>query len=158
MLYLSPLAQGNEIGGGTILGLIVALIVFGLILVFLLVFTRYFGLWIQSQLTRADISFLNLLGMTFRKVNVRAIVRSKIMATQAGLSDRELTGEALEAHYLAGGNVQQVIRALIAAKRSGSTGLTRPSCTTAATSRPSAANSRPMARPRPPTADGLTAS
>ena len=106
------------------LTLIAALIAFGALMVFLLVFSRYFGLWIQSQLTRADITFLNLLGMTFRKVNSRAIVRSKIMATQAGLSDPELTGEALEAHYLAGGNVQQVIRALIAAKKAKTISLT----------------------------------
>lgn len=123
MLDYHLLAQ-LEIGNGTIFGLIVALLVFGMLMVFLLIFARYFGLWIQSQLTRADISFFNLLGMTFRKVNVRAIVRSKIMATQAGLVDKELTSEALEAHYLAGGNVQQVIRALIAAKKAKTISLT----------------------------------
>ncbi len=122
MLDFSLLAQ--DISNTTVVGLIIALIVFGVLMVFLLIFTRYFGLWIQSQLTRADISFLNLLGMTFRKVNVREIVRSKIMATQAGLVDEELTGEALEAHYLAGGNVQQVIRALIAAKKAKTISLT----------------------------------
>ncbi len=122
MLDFSLLAQ--DLNNTTVVGLIIALIVFGVLMVFLLIFTRYFGLWIQSQLTRADISFLNLLGMTFRKVNVREIVRSKIMATQAGLVDEELTGEALEAHYLAGGNVQQVIRALIAAKKAKTISLT----------------------------------
>jgi uncharacterized protein YqfA (UPF0365 family) len=81
------------------------------------VLSSYFGLWIQSQLTGADISIFDLIGMTFRKVNARSIVRSKIMATQAGLVDPELTSRALEAHDLAGGNVQQVIRALIAAKK-----------------------------------------
>ncbi len=126
MLDFSLLAQGidNELGNGTIVGLVIALLVFGVLMVFLLIFARYFGLWIQSQLTRANISFFNLLGMTFRKVNVRAIVRSKIMATQAGLVDPELTSEALEAHYLAGGNVQQVIRALIAAKKAKTISLT----------------------------------
>ena len=123
MSDVSLLAQ-QQIGNGTIIGLIIALLVFGVLMVFLLIFARYFGLWIQSQLTRANISFLNLLGMTFRKVNVRAIVRSKIMATQAGLVDPELTSEALEAHYLAGGNVQQVIRALIAAKKAKTISLT----------------------------------
>jgi len=105
-------------------GLIMAALVFGLLLILLFVFSRYFGLWIQSKLTRANISLFNLLGMTFRKVNTRAIVRSKIMATQAGLVDPELTSEALEAHYLAGGNVQQVIRALIAAKKAKTISLT----------------------------------
>jgi uncharacterized protein YqfA (UPF0365 family) len=118
------LANNNQLGGAELIGLVLAVLAFGVIMVFLFVFTRYFGLWIQSQLTRANITFWNLLGMTFRKVNTRAIVRSKIMATQAGLSDPELTSEALEAHYLAGGNVQQVIRALIAAKKAKTISLT----------------------------------
>nr|WP_146461667.1 flotillin-like protein FloA [Rubripirellula tenax] len=122
-LPLELLAQ-QKLQTSTMFGLVVAAILFGLLLIFFFVFARYFGLWIQSQLTRADISFLDLLGMTFRKVNTRAIVRSKIMATQAGLVDPELTSGALEAHYLAGGNVQQVIRALIAAKKAKTISLT----------------------------------
>ncbi len=104
--------------------LILAIVGFGVLFVMLLVFARYFNLWIQSQLTRANITFWNLLGMTFRRVDSRRIVRSKIMATQAGLADPELTSAALEAHYLAGGNVQQVIRALIAAKKAKTISLT----------------------------------
>ncbi len=87
------------------------------VLVIGIVFASYFGLWVQSLLTGADIGIFDLFGMTLRKVNARSIVRSKIMATQAGLVDPELTSRALEAHDLAGGNVQQVIRALIAAKK-----------------------------------------
>ena len=94
----------------------VAVVLF-IILIVGVVLSSYFGLWIQSQLTGAEISIFDLIGMTFRKVNARSIVRSKIMATQAGLVDPELTSRALEAHDLAGGNVQQVIRALIAAKK-----------------------------------------
>ena len=121
---LGLLAQGDNVDGKTMFALVAAGLVVAVIVIFLFIFTRYFGLWIQSQLTRADITFFNLLGMTFRKVNTRAIVRSKIMATQAGLVDPELTSEALEAHYLAGGNVQQVIRALIAAKKAKTISLT----------------------------------
>jgi uncharacterized protein YqfA (UPF0365 family) len=56
--------------------------------------------------------------MTFRKVNPAAIVRSKIMAVQAGISDADgVTSRALEAHFLAGGNVPLVIRSLIAARK-----------------------------------------
>lgn len=123
MMNFSLLAQ-EQIDNTTMFGLVAAIFIFGVLLVFLFIFTRYFGLWIQSQLTRANITFFNLLGMTFRKVNTRAIVRSKIMATQAGLVDPELTSAALEAHYLAGGNVQQVIRALIAAKKAKTISLT----------------------------------
>ena len=92
-------------------------IVFLVGLVFLAIVSRYFRLWIQAKTTGADIGFLDLLGMTFRKVNPAVIVRSKIMAVQAGLSNDEISGKALEAHYLAGGNVPLVIRAIIAARK-----------------------------------------
>src|SRR5262245_17225265 len=56
--------------------------------------------------------------MTFRKVNKDVIVKSKIMAVQAGLDeDQGITSKNLEAHYLAGGNVPLVIRSLIAANK-----------------------------------------
>jgi uncharacterized protein YqfA (UPF0365 family) len=119
-----PIAQQPPLPGSQI-GLIVA--VFAVLLVIMVVgvvFANYFGLWIQSQLTGAKITIFDLIGMTFRKVNARSIVRSKIMATQAGLIDPELTSRALEAHDLAGGNVQQVIRALIAAKKAKTISLT----------------------------------
>ena len=54
--------------------------------------------------------------MSLRKVNARTIVQAQIMATQAGLG-RDITIRRLEAHYLAGGDVPRVIRALIAAHR-----------------------------------------
>src|SRR6056297_1001325 len=103
---------------------IAALVIVAFVLVLFAVFASYFGLWIQSALTGAKVSFFDLLGMTFRKVNTRRIVRAKIMAVQSGLSDPDLTTRALEAHALAGGNVQQVIRALIAARKAKTISLT----------------------------------
>lgn len=98
--------------------LIVAGVVFLFVLIFLAVFARYFGLWIQCKMTRAGISFPNLVIMSIRKVNPSVIVRSKIMAVQAGVTKHyEISTRALEAHYLAGGNVPNVIKALIAAHR-----------------------------------------
>src|SRR5262252_7100642 len=88
------------------------------VLVAFVVFARYFRLWIQSVTTGAGIGIFDLLGMTFRKVNPAVIVRSKIMAVQAGLGDDTgVTSKALEAHYLAGGRVPLVIRAVIAANK-----------------------------------------
>ena len=89
------------------------LLIFGIVM--LTVFTRYFRLWIQSKTTGAGIGIFDLLAMTFRKVDARVIVRSKIMATQAGLED--VTTKALEAHYLAGGRVPLVIKSIIAANK-----------------------------------------
>jgi uncharacterized protein YqfA (UPF0365 family) len=109
------MGQPHPLGIVTILALC-ALVIFGLI--FLAIFARYFRFWIQSVTTGASIGIFDLLGMTFRKVNPTVIVRSKIMAVQAGLGEETgITSKALEAHYLAGGNVPLVIRAIIAAKK-----------------------------------------
>lgn len=86
--------------------------------VFLAVFARFARLWVQSVMTGAGVGMLDLMRMWFRKVNPTVITRTKIMAVQAGLDDdEELTTKALEAHYMAGGNVPLVIRSMIAARK-----------------------------------------
>jgi len=91
------------------------LVIVGLVaLVFLLLFFKFFRLWLQARLSRADVKFSELIGMWLRKVDTITIVRSKITAIQAGL---KLTTRDLESHYLAGGRVPNVVRALIAANR-----------------------------------------
>lgn len=98
--------------------IIAAVIVLIILMVFFAVAARFMGLWIQSITTGAGIGLFDLLRMTFRKVNPKVMVRSKIMAVQAGISESEgITTKALEAHYLAGGNVPLVIRAMIAARK-----------------------------------------
>ena len=88
------------------------------VLVAFVLFAKYFNLWIQAKMTHANVSMFDLVGMSFRKVNPNIIVRSKIMAIQAGLTEKDgITTRGLEAHYLAGGNVPNVVRALIAANR-----------------------------------------
>ncbi len=97
---------------------VVACLVLLGVVVFLAVFARYFSLWIQAKMTRAGIGFADLVMMSFRKVNASVIVRAKIMAVQSGvMNERRISTRALEAHYLAGGNVPNVIRALIAAHK-----------------------------------------
>ena len=87
---------------------LVLLVVLGMVL-------RYFNLWLRAFLTKARIGIFNLMFMSLRKVNPNVIVDAKISAVQAGLT--EIPTKALEAHYLAGGNVQRVVRSLIAAHR-----------------------------------------
>src|SRR3954453_4335695 len=71
-------------------------------LVVCIFFAKYFNLWIQAKMTDANVSIIELVGMSFRKVNPNIIVRSKIMAYQAGLSGKDgVTTKSLEAHYLA---------------------------------------------------------
>ena len=102
----------------SIVGIFVAVVVIILGLIALVIFGRFFRLWIQSVLTGAGISILDLIGMYLRKVHPGVIVRSKIMTVQAGLGDTiGLTTKALEAHYLAGGNVPRVVQALVAANK-----------------------------------------
>ena len=108
-------AQAGDVQNVVVLGCVFFVLIFLLIL--FVIFARFFGLWIQSVTTGAGIGIWDLLGMKFRKVNPAIIVRSKIMAVQAGLDDPQISSKALEAHYLAGGNVPLVISAMIAAKK-----------------------------------------
>jgi uncharacterized protein YqfA (UPF0365 family) len=118
LLFAQGDGPGVEDSGGVYLfiALFIVLFLFG----FLIVFAKYFGLWIQCKMTRAGISFPNLVMMSFRRVPASLIVRCKIMAVQAGLTKvYPISTAALEAHFLANGNVPNVIRALIAAHRAG---------------------------------------
>ncbi len=83
----------------------------------LYVASRYFSLWLQAYVTGTRIGLLSLVLMSLRKVDPKVIVRCKVMAVQAGLSD--FSTNAIEAQYLAGGDVQRVTLALIAAQRAG---------------------------------------
>jgi uncharacterized protein YqfA (UPF0365 family) len=75
-------------------------------------------LWLQSITTGAGIGIVDLIMMRLRKVNPTVIVRSKIMAVQAGIEESEgITTQALQAHYMAGGNVPLVIRSMVAARK-----------------------------------------
>jgi len=105
------LAASDPVQAVMIALLVIIIIV---VVVFFLLFLKFFRLWLQAKLSRADVKFSELIGMWLRKVDTRTIVISKITAVQAGLS---LTTRDLESHYLAGGRVQNVVRALIAANR-----------------------------------------
>ncbi len=70
-----------------VLFLIFVLVGFAIILCIFL--AKYANLWLQAKMTSASITILELVGMSFRKVNPNIIVRSKIMAYQAGLSEKD---------------------------------------------------------------------
>ncbi|MBF6625532.1 flotillin-like protein FloA [Tuanshanicoccus lijuaniae] len=72
------------------------------------------GLWITSYFSGVKVGIGDLVGMRLRRVIPAAIVNPLIKATKAGL---QLETNQLEAHYLAGGNVNLVVDALIAAQR-----------------------------------------
>lgn len=99
---------------GTILAIVLIGIV-GLLVVLFFVFVPV-GLWISSLAANVRISIFNMIGMRLRRVKPSLIVMPLIKARKAGLN---LSTNQLEAHYLAGGNVDSVVNALIASERAG---------------------------------------
>jgi len=94
----------------TVMGVIGAIIAFILAAV---VFS-FFSVWIRAWTSNAYISFRSLIAMKLRAVPPRIIVDARIRMVKAGL---EISTNDLEAHFLAGGNVIQVVNALIAADK-----------------------------------------
>jgi uncharacterized protein YqfA (UPF0365 family) len=86
-------------------------------LVFFAVTAQFLGLWIQAFMANANISIFEMIGMRLRKVRPQVIAESKIQAVKAGLL--HISTNDIESHYLAGGNVIKVVRAMIAANRAG---------------------------------------
>ncbi|GAB6153378.1 flotillin-like protein FloA [Desulfosporosinus burensis] len=72
------------------------------------------GLWISALAAGVNVGIFNLIGMRLRRVVPSKIVNPLIKGHKAGLP---ITTDQLEAHYLAGGNVDRVVNALIAAER-----------------------------------------
>ena len=93
-----------------VLGLFLAIIVIALMVFFF----NYGFLYIKALLADAHVGMFELVGMTLRGVRPSVIVDSRIMAIKAGLPVETV---ALETHYLARGNVPNVVRALVAASK-----------------------------------------
>lgn len=94
---------------------IVILGIVGLLVILFFVFVPV-GLWVSSLAANVKISIFNMVGMRLRRVKPAKIVMPLIKARKAGL---DLGVNQLEAHYLAGGNVDNVVNALIASERAG---------------------------------------
>lgn len=112
-------AQDQDITGGIDFWQMVGVgagVIFGFIaLVFLAMFASVASLWFRAFMSGAGIGPLQMVVMKLKKVNPNVIVDCRIMSVQAGLS--HITTNAMESHYLAGGNVPLIVRALIAAHR-----------------------------------------
>lgn len=95
-----------------------SIILVGVVGLFIILFFTFVpvGLWISSLAANVKVSIFNLIGMRLRRVVPSKIVIPLIKATKAGIA---LSVNELEAHYLAGGNVDNVVNALIAAERAG---------------------------------------
>ena len=91
-----------------------ALLFAGFLAIMILLWAVPVRLWIEAISSRASVGLGSLIGMRLRKVSPPAVVRPLIASTKAGLP---LDVSHLEAHYLAGGNVDRVVRALISADK-----------------------------------------
>ena len=96
-------------------GLSILIIVFVAIIgFFILLYFIPVNLWITAVFSNVKVGLFELVFMRIRKVPPRVIVESMITATKAGL---HVNTNELETHYLAGGNVPSVIKALISADK-----------------------------------------
>jgi len=94
----------------TVLGIVAAIVVF----IMLALIFSFLSVWIRALTSNAYISFRSLIAMKLRAVPPKLIVDARIRLVKSGL---DLNSNELEAHFLAGGNVIQVVNALIAADK-----------------------------------------
>jgi len=110
LLYVS----GSDPDATSVLWVAIPII---LAVILVIVFLRFvpLGLWITSLASGVHVGIASLIGMRLRRIPPKRLVDPLIKARKAGL---DITLTMLETHYLAGGNVDRVINALIAAQRS----------------------------------------
>jgi uncharacterized protein YqfA (UPF0365 family) len=94
--------------------MIASFLIAAVVIIAVIVFFTFvpIGLWISAMAASAHVSIGSLIGMRFRRINPARVVMPYIKATKAGL---KLSSNEMEAHVLAGGNIDRVIDALIAA-------------------------------------------
>jgi len=78
------------------------------------IFFYFLGVWIRALMSGARVAISSLIGMKLRRVPPTLIVDARIQLVKAGLS---LSTDELEAHYLAGGDIINVVKSLIAADK-----------------------------------------
>jgi uncharacterized protein YqfA (UPF0365 family) len=96
----------------TTLGVVIFILF--VVLIILFVIAQFLGLYVRAYVSGARVSLFELIGMKLRKVNAPTIVNARIQATRAGLL---ISQAEMENHLLAGGDVQRVISAMIAANK-----------------------------------------
>lgn len=95
-------------------GLLVVIVIVSIIGLWFLFYFIPVGLWFQAVLTNTRVSLLQLVFMRWRRVPPAIIVNAMIAAKKAGIV---ISSDELEAHFLAGGHIQNVVNALISADK-----------------------------------------
>lgn len=93
----------------------IILIVLAFILVLIFFYYCPVFMWFSARVSGVKVSLLQLVLMRIRQVPPATIVRALIEAHKAGLND--VNRDDLEAHFLAGGNVERVVHALVSASK-----------------------------------------
>ena len=96
------------------IGVYVVMIIASFVGLFIILYFIPIGLWFQALVSGVKISLLQLVFMRWRKVPPAKIVGAMIEGAKAGIM---LLRDDLEAHYLAGGRVEQVVHALVSASK-----------------------------------------
>ena len=109
-MQITPLF--SEIPGQLLLWAFVGLVIF----IAVLILGNFLTIWVQALFSGARVKFTELIALRLRRIPVRMIVDSRITAVKAGLP---VSIDDLSTHYLAGGNVEAVVLALIAAQKAG---------------------------------------
>ncbi len=96
--------------GGIIL---FVMVFFGILMLFSFIPVR---LWLAARFSGVPVSLFSLIGMRIRRVPPKLIIEAQISSSKAGLN---ITTNELETHFLAGGNITQVVNAMISADKAG---------------------------------------
>ncbi len=96
------------------IGILVVIIIVSLVFLWLILYLIPIGLWFSALVSGVRISLLQLILMRWRKVPPSVIVNALIEGNKAGLT---LYRNELEAHFLAGGRVPDVVHALVSAEK-----------------------------------------
>lgn len=112
-MMMELFAQAFPAGLGRLVLVAIAAV---LLLIFGLIIFNFFFIWLRALAAGARVTFLELIALRLRNVPVGLIVDTRITAVKSGLN---LTIDDLSTHYLAGGNVEMVVQALIAARKAG---------------------------------------
>jgi uncharacterized protein YqfA (UPF0365 family) len=99
---------------GTGIGIYMVVALAIIIFIWLFFYFVPLGLWFSAVFAKVYVPIWQLIGMRIRKVPPSIILNNLVSATKAGLN---LNADELEAHYLAGGNIKQVVNALISADK-----------------------------------------
>jgi len=107
--YLADILSGNMV-------VIISVIVGVIVLVLLTLVLSFISIYIRALTSGAKVKFSELIALRLQKVPVGLIVDNRITSVKSGLN---LSINDLAAHYMAGGSVDMVVLALIAARKAG---------------------------------------